>query len=52
MSESAQTPAEIWSAEFWQNLQRRLGEKGLYTGALDGRANSATLDAVRRLGKS
>ena len=50
--QSLTTHPEIWSAEFWQNLQRRLGEKGLYTGALDGRANSATLDAVRRFGKS
>jgi peptidoglycan hydrolase-like protein with peptidoglycan-binding domain len=33
-------------------LQRRLEEKGLYSGVIDGRANSATLDAVRRLGKA
>ena len=42
---------ENWSSEFWQSLQRRLAEKGYYSGAIDGRANSATLDAVRRLGK-
>jgi TPR repeat protein len=42
---------DIWTSDFWQNLQRRLAEKGLYTGAIDGRTNSATLDAVRRLGK-
>ena len=40
---------EVWSFEFWQYLQRRLAEKGLYTGQIDGRANPATLDAVRRL---
>jgi hypothetical protein len=39
---------ELWTSEFWQNLQRRLAEKGLYTGAIDGRANPATLDAIRR----
>jgi hypothetical protein len=41
---------EIWTSEFWQNLQQRLTEKGVYSGPIDGRANSATLDAVRRLG--
>ncbi len=43
---------EIWTFEFWQSLQRRLAEKGLYAGAIDGRANPATLDAIKRLGKS
>jgi TPR repeat protein len=43
---------DVWSSEFWQNLQRRLAEKGLYSGTIDGRANAATLDAVRRLGRS
>jgi TPR repeat protein len=43
---------EYWSSDFWQNLQRRLAEKGLYNGAIDGRANSATLEAVKRLGKA
>ncbi len=42
---------ELWTPDFWQNLQQRLSEKGLYAGAIDGRANSATLDAVRRLGR-
>jgi TPR repeat protein len=42
---------EVWSSEFWQSLQRRLADKGLYAGAIDGRANPATLDAVRRLGR-
>jgi TPR repeat protein len=40
---------DLWSADFWQSLQRRLEEKGIYAGAIDGRANPATLDAVRRL---
>ncbi len=43
---------ELWTSDFWQNLQRRLAEKGLYSGAIDGRANPATLDAVRRLGRA
>ncbi len=43
---------ELWTSDFWQNLQRRLAEKGLYSGAIDGRANPATLDAVRRLGRT
>jgi TPR repeat protein len=43
---------DLWSSDFWQNLQRRLAEQGLYSGAVDGRANPATLDAVRRLGRS
>jgi TPR repeat protein len=43
---------EVWSSDFWQNLQRRLEEKGLYNGVVDGRANPATLDAVRKLGKA
>lgn len=42
---------ELWRPDFWQSLQRRLGEKGLYSGTIDGRPNTATLDAVRRLGK-
>jgi TPR repeat protein len=50
--QSLTTRPEVWTSEFWQYLQRRLAEKGLYTGQIDGRANSATLDAVRRLGRS
>jgi TPR repeat protein len=50
--QSLTTHPEIWSAEFWLNLQRRLFDKGLYSGPLDSRANAATLDAVRRLGKA
>lgn len=42
---------EYWTAEFWQSLQRRLAERGYYSGAADGRPNPATLDAVRRLGR-
>ncbi|MET0542701.1 MAG: SEL1-like repeat protein [Variovorax sp.] len=42
---------EYWTGEFWQSLQRRLAERGLYSGPADGRPNSATLDAVRRLGR-
>jgi len=49
--QSLTTRPDIWTSEFWQNLQRRLAEKGLYAGAIDGRANAATLDAVKRLGK-
>ena len=49
--QSLTTHPENWTSEFWQNLQRRLAEKGLYSGAIDGRANPATLDAVRRLSK-
>jgi TPR repeat protein len=44
------TRPEIWTADFWQNLQRRLEERGLYGGPADGQPNPATLDAVRRLG--
>ena len=50
--QSLTTRPEIWASDFWQMLQRRLSEKGLYTGQVDGRANPATLDAVRRLGKN
>ena len=50
--QSLTTHPELWSADFWQNLQRRLEEKGLYSGVVDGRANPATLDAIRRLGKA
>lgn len=48
--QSLTTRPDLWTAEFWQNLQRRLTERGLYSGTIDGRANPATLDAVRRLG--
>jgi uncharacterized protein len=41
---------ELWSADFWQNLQRRLEEKGLYSGPVDGRPSPATFDAVKKLG--
>jgi uncharacterized protein len=43
---------DLWSSDFWAELQRRLSEKGTYTGVIDGRPNSATLDAIRRLGRS
>jgi hypothetical protein len=42
---------ELWTSDFWQSLQRRLAEKGLYTGTIDGRPNPATLESVRRLGR-
>jgi TPR repeat protein len=42
---------DLWTAEFWQSLQRRLYEKGYYSGPADGRPNPSTLDAVRRLGR-
>ena len=41
---------ELWSADFWQNLQRRLEEKGLYSGPVDGHPSPATFDAVKKLG--
>ena len=41
---------ELWTNVFGQTLPRRLAETSLYSGAIDGRANAATLDAVRRLG--
>jgi hypothetical protein len=41
----------LWTPDFWQNLQRLLAEKGLYTGVIDGRSNPETLDAVKRLGR-
>lgn len=40
---------ELWTSDFWQSLQRRLEEKGIYSGTIDGRPNPATLDAIRRL---
>jgi hypothetical protein len=49
--QSLTTHPEVWTFEFWQYLQRRLAEKGLYSGQIDGRANPATLDAVRRLAR-
>jgi TPR repeat protein len=49
--QSLTTHSDYWTADFWQNLQRRLAEKGLYNGAVDGRPNPATLDAVKRLGR-
>lgn len=42
---------DLWSGDFWQSLQRRLSERGLYSGTIDGRPNPATLEAVRRLGR-
>lgn len=41
---------ELWSFDFWQSLQHRLAERGIYAGPIDGSASPATLDAVRRLG--
>jgi TPR repeat protein len=48
--QSLTTRPELWTSDFWQSLQRRLTEKSLYSGSIDGRANPATLDAVKRLG--
>jgi len=50
--QSLTTRSGLWSSDFWQNLQGLLAEKGLYNGVIDGRANSATLEAVKRLGRS
>jgi hypothetical protein len=47
--QSLTTRSDFWSSDFWTNMQRRLAERGLYSGSIDGRPNSATLDAVRRL---
>ena len=41
--------AQLWTPEFWQSLQRRLEENGLYSGPIDGRPNPATFEAIRRL---
>ena len=49
--QSLTTRPDFWSSDFWTNLQRRLAEKGLYSGSIDGRPNSATLDAVKLLAK-
>jgi TPR repeat protein len=48
-AQSLTTRPDLWTPDFWQNLQRRLEEKGLYSAAIDGRPNATTLDAVRRL---
>jgi TPR repeat protein len=49
--QSLTTRPEYWTPEFWQNLQRRLAERGYYSGQADGRVTTPTLDAVRRLGR-
>jgi TPR repeat protein len=49
--QSLTTRPDYWSSDFWSNLQRRLAEKGLYSGMIDGRPNAATLDAVKRLAR-
>jgi TPR repeat protein len=49
--QSLTTRPEYWSSDFWANLQRRLAERGLYSGMIDGRPNAATLDAVKRLAR-
>jgi TPR repeat protein len=41
--------SQLWTPEFWQSLQQRLQENGVYSGAVDGRPNPATLEAIRRL---
>jgi uncharacterized protein len=50
--QSLTTRPDYWTPDFWSNLQRRLAEKGFYSGSIDGRPNTATLDAVRRLAKA
>jgi TPR repeat protein len=40
---------QLWTPDFWKNLQQRLGDERLYDGWLDGRPNPATLEAIRRL---
>lgn len=46
------TRSDFWTFDFWAELQRRLAEKGMYSGVIDGRPNAATLDAVKRFGAS
>jgi TPR repeat protein len=50
--QSLTTRPGLWTPDFWQNLQGLLAEKGLYNGVIDGHANAATLEAVKRLGRS
>jgi TPR repeat protein len=38
-----------WTPDFWQSLQHRLQENGLYSGPIDGRPNLATFEAIKRL---
>jgi len=40
---------QIWTPDFWQGLQRRMEENGVYSGPIDGRPNPATMEAIRRL---
>jgi TPR repeat protein len=49
--QSLTTRPDYWTSDFWANLQRRLAEKGFYSGSIDGRPNPATLDAVKRLAR-
>jgi TPR repeat protein len=49
--QSLTTRPDYWTSDFWANLQRRLAERGLYSGSIDGRPNAATLDAVKRLAR-
>jgi hypothetical protein len=43
---------DLWTPEFWLSLQRRLAERGVYSGPIHGRANPAILEAVKRFGRS
>jgi len=44
------TRPQVFSAQTWQELQRQLGTRNLYSGPFDGIPNPATLDAIRKLG--
>ena len=40
---------QSWDASFWRSFQTRLSERGLYSGAINGVPDPATLAAVRKL---
>lgn len=44
------TRPQVFSQQTWQELQRQLATRKLYSGPFDGIPNPATLDAVRKLG--
>lgn len=44
--------SELFTTEFWSEIQRYLAKKGLYDGPIDGVASSATLDAIKQIARN
>jgi TPR repeat protein len=44
------TKPDVFSPQFWQELQRQLAQRNVYSGPLDGTPNPTLMSAIKRMG--